>query len=137
MAEQHTASEHRVGPKQATGELLREALDATHELVRLEVALGREELNSEVAQAKTSGIVFGAAGALVVTAVTMFLVTLASAFKTMWLASLVIGAVVLCLAGAVGYVGWRALPARPLTETKARLGSGLEQLRSGWHGPRR
>jgi len=137
MTEPRTPLEQPVRSKQPTGELLREGLDATQELVRIEVALGREELGSELTQARTSGIVLGVAAALVVTAVTMFLVTLAAAFETMWLASLVIGGLALSLAAALGYVGWRALPGRPLTETKARLGSALQQLRSGWHGSRR
>lgn len=112
-----------------TGELIREALDETRELVKLEVALAREELKAELTQAKAAGISIGAAGALALSALTMFFVTIAAAFSLMWLASLILGGILLVVAGLLGFLGYKALPRKPLVETKERFESDVKQLR--------
>ena len=122
-------AEARVGTAEPTAALVREALDETRDLVRLEVALAREELKAELARAKAAGVALGAAGGLSIAAFTMFMATIALAFSMMWLAALLIGAILMLLAGAMGLAGWRALPRKPLGETKERLESDLKQLK--------
>jgi hypothetical protein len=137
------AVESIIGPKEArkdmpaeirdtaepTGQLVREAIDEMRELVQLEVALAVDGAKGDLAKARTAGISLGAAAALAVCAVTMFFVALAAAFVPMWLAALVVGGVLLLIGGILGLVGWRALPRKPLAETRARLESDVKQLR--------
>jgi hypothetical protein len=122
-------AEGRVDVTEPTAALVREALDETRDLVRLEVELAREELKAELSRAKTSGVALGAAGALSIAGFAMFMVAIATAFSRTWLAALLIGAILTLLAGAAGLGGWKALPRKPLGETKERLESDLKQLK--------
>jgi hypothetical protein len=112
-----------------TPQLVREAFDEMRELVRLEVAMARQEVQEELTRAKAAGVALGGAGALAIAALAMFLVAFAAAFKMIWLAALIIGGIVLLMAGALGYGGWRTIPRQPLGQTKDRLQSDLKQLR--------
>jgi hypothetical protein len=119
----------RVEGGEPTVQLVREALDETRELVRLEVALAREELKGELTRAKAGAIALGTAGGLGVSAFTMFVVAVAVAFALSWLAALVLGALLLMTAGAIGYAGYKAMPRKPLGETKGRIRSDLDKLK--------
>ncbi len=124
------AGEHlQQGEAEPTAELLREALDETRELVRLEVALAREELTAELSLAKAAVACIGAAGALVVSGVTLMLAAIALAFTKAWIVSLVIGGILVVLAGAIGFGGWKSIPRKLLGETRERIGSDLKQLK--------
>ena len=98
------------------------------ELVKLEVALAVDEARGELAAAKKAGIGLGAAGALAISAVTMFFVAIAAAFVPMAIAALVVGGALLVVAAGVGLLGWRALPRKPLAETRKRLESDIKPL---------
>jgi hypothetical protein len=110
-------------------ELIREALEETRDLVRIEIALAREEIGGQLAKAKVGAIALGAAAALALLASTMALVAMAAAFACVWIAALVIAGILLIAAGVIGLFGWRAMPKRPLAETRGRLESDLEQLK--------
>jgi hypothetical protein len=112
-----------------TTDLIREALDETRELVRLEVALAREELKGELTQAKTGGFALGSAASAGIAAFTMFMVTIALAFSMKWLAALIIAGILLALACALGLGGWKLMPKQPLGATRERIGSDLKQLK--------
>jgi hypothetical protein len=112
-----------------TAELFREAVDETRELVRLEVELAKEELRAEVKTAKMAGIALGAGAGAALSGVTMFFVAIAMAFHMEWLASLIIGGILLALAAVLGLGGYKALPKRPLEETKERFEADLKQLK--------
>ena len=116
---------------ETTAELAREALGELHELVTLEVALAREdeEVKAEIAQLKTAAITLGIAAALAMAALSLLLVTVAAAISPMWLAALVIGAILVAAAVTVGTLGYRSLPRRPAPLTRERLESDLERLR--------
>jgi uncharacterized membrane protein YqjE len=122
-------AEGRVDVAEPTVALLREALDETRDLVRLEVELARVELKAELTRAMAAGVALGAAGALSIAGFAMFMVAIATAFSMTWLAALLIGVVLALLAGAAGLAGWKALPRKPLGETKERLESDLKQLK--------
>lgn len=115
--------------REPTSELFREAVDETRELVRLEVALAKEELRSELTRAKFGGIALGAGAGAALCGVTMCFVAIAAAFAWVWLAALIIGGILLVLAGTLAYGGFQALPKRPLEETKERIESDLKQLK--------
>jgi hypothetical protein len=112
-----------------TVELALEALREMRELITLEIALAREELRAELGRARVAAVAFGIAAGAATTAFTMFLVTIATALAPTWLAALVMGAGLLVTAGVLGYVGFRALPRRPLAETRERLESDVKRLR--------
>ena len=117
------------GEAEPTAELVREALDETRELVRLEVALAREELTAELSRTKAAVACLGAAGALVVSGVTLMLAAIALAFTKAWIVSLVLGGILVVLAGAIGFGGWKSIPRKLLGETRERIGSDLKQLK--------
>jgi hypothetical protein len=112
-----------------TTDLLRDALDETRRLVQLEVALAREELKAELRQTRAGIALLGAGVALGLSAVTMLIAAAALAFAQAWLAALLIGAGLLCLAGCLAYAGSRAFPRKPLDATKQRVESDLKQLK--------
>lgn len=112
-----------------TAELFREAVDETRELVRLEVELAKEELREEIGRAKIGAIALGAGGGLALSGVTMFFVTIAMAFTMEWLAALIIGGILVVMAGVLALGGYKALPKRPLEQTKERIETDLKQLK--------
>lgn len=112
-----------------TAELFREAVDETRELVRLEVELAKEELRDEIGRAKIGAIALGAGGGLALSGVTMFFVTIAMAFTMEWLAALIIGGILVVMAGVLALGGYKALPKRPLEQTKERIETDLKQLK--------
>lgn len=110
-------------------ELVREAIDETRHLVALEVALAREEIKAEIAHAKVGAMTLAGASAVGLSGCTLCLVALAAAFSTLWLAALVLGAILLLCAGAAAFLGWRAIPKRPMSGTRERLESNVKQLK--------
>jgi hypothetical protein len=112
-----------------TSQLFREALDETRHLVRLEVLLARKELQSDLALAKKGGIVLALAAILAVSAIALLLCAVALAFATPWLAAVVLGGILLCVAAPLGFAGWKTLPKKPLGQTKERLEDDLKQLK--------
>lgn len=130
MAEQTTQrAGERPGEAEPTAGLVREALDQVGELVRLEAALARQEVRDELSRAKAAAVALGAAGALAVSGWTMFMVTIALAFKWSWLAALILGGILTFLAAAMALGGWSALPGRPLAQTRERIGADVKQLK--------
>jgi hypothetical protein len=112
-----------------TAHLVRDALDQTRELARLEVALARQEITAGIAQAKVGAITMGAAAVAALSALAMFLVAIAAAFRTLWLSALVLGGILVVLALVLGLAGWRAIPKRPLLGTRERLETDLKDLK--------
>jgi uncharacterized membrane protein YqjE len=133
MADERTATqpapEGQPEREEGTGTLVREAIEETRDLVRLEVELARRELKEEIARAKVSAAALGAAAATAVAGVTMLLVALALAFHAAGLAALVIGLALVAIAGGLAFAGWKAMPKKPLHGTKERLESDYERLR--------
>jgi hypothetical protein len=111
------------------GALIREALGDTRELVRLEVALAREDLRSEVAAAKTSAIVLGGAAAAAVAGLAVLVVALVLALDAGWVGALVAGGILLVVALALGLIGAKAMPTNPLVGTRGRILSDVRHLK--------
>jgi uncharacterized membrane protein YqjE len=110
-------------------ELVREALDETRELIRLEVALARRELEEEVAQLKASAIAIGIAGVGAILALAMFLVAIVTAFRREWLAAVVIGGIMLVLAGSMAAIANQVRPRKPLREARERFKADVKELK--------
>jgi Putative Actinobacterial Holin-X, holin superfamily III len=111
------------------GDLVREALGDTRELVRLEIALAREDVRGEIAAARTSAVAIVLAFAVAVMAVTTFVVAIVLALRVGWPGALVAGGILLLVAIALGLVGWKALPTRPLGGTRGRILSDVHHIK--------
>ena len=112
-----------------TRQLVREALDQTRDLVRLEVLLARNEVENELSRAKAGAIALSSAAVAALASFTLFMVAIALAFSIKWLAALIIGIILLFVAGLVGFAGRKLLPTKPLGETSKRIGADLNQLK--------
>jgi protein-S-isoprenylcysteine O-methyltransferase Ste14 len=112
-----------------TTDLLHQALGEVGEVVRLEVALARRELTTELAAGKAAAIALGTASASALMALTMLLVAIALALPIPWIGAVVIGAVLLALAAGLAAVGWRRLPKRPLEKTKNRVETDIAEAK--------
>jgi hypothetical protein len=110
-------------------DLIREALGDTRELVRIEIALAREDLRSEVRSAKVSAGALGAAAALFLSAFALGMVAIVLGTGGGWVAALVLAGILLAAAAVFGLVGWRAVPSSPFGQTRDRLQSSVELLR--------
>ena len=117
------------GEGEPTGELIREAFEGAGALVKLEVALAREEIEAEIQRARDGAAAFGAAYGVAVAGATLLLVAVALASASAWLVALVAGAVLVAAAIALGVLGLRWFPTRPMNETKERIASDVRQLR--------
>lgn len=113
----------------STGDLLRQTLEETKELVRLEVALAREDLRTELKQAKTAGILLGIAAALAVVAIAMFDVAVIIALGNTVTAALIVAFLVVAEVAVIGFIGYRKLPKAPLQRTRERLTSDVRELK--------
>jgi hypothetical protein len=105
--------------------LLREAIDEARELVRLEAELARQEIKEELGRAKTAGGALGAAAVMAMAGITMLIATIAFAAGRPWLCALLLGVGLLAGAGAVGFLGYRAMPLSPLPATRERVEASL------------
>jgi hypothetical protein len=116
------------GPAPTT-DLLQQALGEVGEVVRLEVALARRELTTELAAGKAAAIALGAASASALMALTLLLVAIALALPIPWIGAAVIGGVLLALAAGLGALGWRKLPKKPLEKTKTRVETDIAEAK--------
>ena len=112
-----------------TARLIREALDETRELVRVEAALAREEMKMDLARAKAGAVALCGALATGVASLAMFIVTIGFAFSNVQAAALAMAVGLFCASGALGFVSHRKLAAKPLAEAKERLESSFKQLK--------
>ena len=113
----------------STRELGQQAFDETKELVRLEIALAREDLRSELRQAKTAAILLGIAGALAIVALAIFDVAVVIALGNTVTAALSVAFIVVAEVAVLGFIGYRKLPKAPLARTRERLASDVRELK--------
>jgi uncharacterized membrane protein YqjE len=110
-------------------DLVRTAVDDAQRLVRLEIELARNEMRSEFTSMRTSAVAFGVAGGSSIVAVSLLLVALVLATGAHAWVALLIGVVLLVTAGASAYVGYRAIPKKPLQQTRERIEADAKKLR--------
>ncbi|WP_438006306.1 phage holin family protein [Sorangium sp. So ce321] len=116
-------------PESSTTDLVKEAIVEARQLIEVEVALARDEINQEISQAKTSGVALGAAAAAALLGVALVLVAIALAISPGPLPALLMGLGLVVLAVVVGVVGYGRVPKRPLERTRGRLGSDVRLVR--------
>lgn len=106
----------------STAELVRHALAEAKLLVKAEVLHAKKELREELKAARTSGILLGAGAVLALVGVTLLFVALVGALPlSLWLSALIVGVVVLLVAGGLAFTGIKRLPKKPLPHTQERL----------------
>ena len=113
----------------STPELLRQTLDETKELVRLEVRLAQAELREDVSQLKWAGILLALAGALFIVALAMFNVAIVLALGGTVSAALIVASSGLAAVVVVGFIGYQRLPKVPLERTRSRLKTDVRALK--------
>ena len=88
-------------PEASTADLVREALDEAKQLVKIEIALAKDEVKRELVEAKKAAILFGIAAAFAFLAAAMLLVSVALAIFPGPIPALAIGLGLLVTAGIV------------------------------------
>jgi len=116
-------------PDTPATELVKEAWVEAKELIRLEVALAKEEVKHEVVAAKSAGITLGAAAVAFCVALALLLVALALAIFPGPIPALVMGLILMVSAGLAGAIGYKLLPKRPLAQTRRRLETDVETVK--------
>ncbi|XXF77625.1 phage holin family protein [Myxococcaceae bacterium GXIMD 01537] len=106
----------------STPDLVRHALSEARLLVKAEVLHAKQELREELKAARTSGILMGAGAVLALVGLTLLVFVVAAALPlALWLSALLVGVVVLLIAGGLAYWGFKRLPKKPLPHTQERL----------------
>jgi uncharacterized membrane protein YqjE len=118
-------------PEASAAELVREAVDETRQLVKLEVELAKDELRQELADAKRSAIMFGVAAVAALLAAAMMFVALALAIFPGPMPALIIGGVLIAAAAIVGFIAFKKAPKRPLEKTRRRLETDAQVIKEG------
>jgi uncharacterized membrane protein YqjE len=110
-----------------TTELMRQVLDETKELVRIETRLARDELSADLGQLKKAAVLGGVALLLALLSLSTLVTALVLALGGA-LVALVIAASMLLGASVAAAVAYQRLPKPPLARTRARLESDVKQL---------
>ena len=110
-------------------DLMRQALDDTRELVKLEVALARDEVRKDLLSVRTTAIAAGVAALCMILALSLLLVALALAIDIGAIAPLVIGLVLLVVAGSSAGIAYAAVPKKPVSETQKRIQTDVKLVK--------
>ncbi len=114
----------------STAELIRHAIEEARLLARAEVLHAKKELQGELKAARTAGILLGAGGVLGLVALTALFVAVGLVLPVaQWLGVLLVGVVLLLLAGGLAFTGVKRLPKKPLPHTQERLKTDITRTR--------
>jgi uncharacterized membrane protein YqjE len=112
-----------------TTELMRQVLDETKELVRIETRLAREELEGDLLQLKSAAIFGGVALLLVVLTLSTLVVAIILALGGAASVAFLVAALLLLGGSALAFIAYRRVPKPPLARTRDRLKSDVNQLK--------
>jgi len=112
-----------------TTELMRQVLDETRELVRIEAKLARDELHGDLRQLQAAAIFGGVALLLGVLALSTLLVALILALGASAGVAFIAAAALLLGASVLAGVAYQRMPKPPLARTRERLTSDVTQLK--------
>ncbi len=106
----------------STPHLIRQAMEEAKLLVKAEVLHAKTELKEELRAAKLAGILLGAGAVLALCALSVLFVALALALPLVpALAAVIVGVVLLAIAGGLAFFGVKQVPRKPLPKTKERV----------------
>lgn len=112
-----------------TTELMRQILDETQELVRIEARLARDELQGDLLQLRSAAIFGGLALLLGVLTLSTLVVALILAVGGAASVAFVVAAALLLGASGLAFVAYQRVPKPPLARTRARIESDVTQLK--------
>jgi hypothetical protein len=95
------------------GDLVKNAIDDVQELVKIEIALAKQEIKHDTTRLKSAAIAFGVAAAGGILALSMLLVALLIAIGGGAAAAIAIAAILLGSSVIAGAVGYRLIPRDP------------------------
>jgi hypothetical protein len=110
-------------------DLLREAIDEARELIKVEVALAKDEVKHEL---KTAGVLAGAgvvAAASALAAVCLLLVALGLVISISALPVFVIGLILLGIAAVAAVIAYEEVPKKPMKRTTRRVLTDARMVR--------
>jgi len=113
----------------STAALLKEALDGTKELVRIEIELARADVKDEIRRSKRAAIGFAVAFVAVFLVVCMLSVALVLALGGTARVALLVAAGSLLAGAAAAFAGYTLLPKQPLGRTRQRLQLDANQFK--------
>ncbi len=113
----------------STVQLIEAAIKESRELVRVEVALAKLELEKQLKQAVRAAIGFVAAAVLAIIGLTLFAVAIVLALGGTGGIAAAVAGVVVSLAALAGYIGYSLLPKNPLERTRHHLEDDFKQLK--------
>lgn len=113
----------------STAELVRGALDEARELVALEIALARAEIEEDIARARVGAILLGLAGGSGIVAVAMLVVGLALLTGAPWIASFAFAVVFGVAAVALARRGKALVPTSLLPRTRERVSRDVAEIK--------
>lgn len=116
-------------PEASTIDLVKQAMEESQELLKAEIALARHEALREIMAFKHVAIAFGVAAVMAILALSMLLVAVVFAIAPHAYAAAISGGILLLLAGAVGLYGYRAMPKKPVPQTKENLKADVRMLK--------
>jgi uncharacterized membrane protein YqjE len=112
-----------------TGDLVRQTLTESKELVRVELMLMQDELREDVSRLKTVGILCGAALVLALITLSTLVVALVLALGGDPGVALGIACALAAVTVVLGALAFKAFPGAPLEKTRARLQQDVVQLK--------
>lgn len=113
----------------STAELVRGAMNEARELVRLEVALAKEEVKAELKQVQRAAIGFGVALACSLVVLCLLSVALVLALGGTAIVALLVALAFLAVGGLAALIGYGMLPKVPLEMTRNRFENDVNQLK--------
>lgn len=108
-------------PEPSAARLVQEALQEARTVLQLETRLAVDDVRKQAMGFKKAGISFSVAAVAGLLGLTLLLVALALAISLSPVPALVIGLVLLIVAGVAGFAGWRKMPRKPLDATQDRI----------------
>jgi uncharacterized membrane protein YqjE len=112
-----------------TGDLVRQTLEESKELVRVELMLMQDELREDVLKLKAVGILCGAALVLVFVTLSTLVVALVLALGGDGGVALGIACALAAVAVALGAIAVKLFPGAPLEKTRARLQHDVRHIK--------
>ena len=113
----------------STAELVKEAMDEARELVRLEVALAKEEVKEELKQVQHAATSMGIALACSLVVLCLLAVALVLALGGTAVVALLVALAFLVIGVVAAFLGYGMLPKRPMVKTRHRFENDVNQLK--------
>ena len=113
----------------STIQMIKSAIADARTLFKLEVALAKDEVRSDLSAAKVSVITFGVAASAAVIGISLVLVGVSLAIAPTFWSPLSAGAGLLALGAGAAFWAYKTLPKKPMHRTRERLELDVKTLK--------